>query len=260
MPAYVGRECRGILLEQHDIADQSGSGVSALEQVVAENAVFRQPPVDGLPEHVHVINPLADKRPLLEHVLVNVGYGVGVGVDAGLAGEEPCESGPARAGYADANARLKDAVSLGHAPELLVIVRAIQGVSHRSDKLPRRIARELRVAIQRDHIPHGFQIVGCADDRVEPALLPAERPVEVLELASFSFPSHPDVLAGVPAPIAVEQEKAALSLRLLAACFTSISASVTGGGFAFAAAARVFGIERFDSVARLLQERLVLGH
>ena len=58
------------------------------------------------------------------------------------------------AGHADADARLEDAVPLGHAAEPLVVVRAVQRVGERADELPGRVARELRVAVERDHVPH----------------------------------------------------------------------------------------------------------
>ena len=63
---------------------------------MAEDAVLREPPADRLLERVDVVDPLADERAFAEHVLVDVGDGAGVRVDARLAGEQPREPRPAR--------------------------------------------------------------------------------------------------------------------------------------------------------------------
>ena len=49
MPATgVGRVRRGVLFEQHYVADQAGSGMGTLEQVVAEDAVLREATAERL--------------------------------------------------------------------------------------------------------------------------------------------------------------------------------------------------------------------
>ena len=154
--------------------------------------------MDRLPEYVHVVDSLAHERAFFEDVLIDVGYGVCIGIDAGLAGEESGESGAAGTGDADADARLEDAVSLGHAAELFVKVRTVQGVGHGADEMRCGISRELSVAVQRDYISNVLQCFGGADDGVEAASFSAQSAVEVFEFSSLSFPAHPDVLAFVP--------------------------------------------------------------
>ena len=64
------------------------------------------------------------KMPFAEEVLVGVGDGGGVGIDAGVAGVEAGEERAGGAGHGDADARLQDAVALGHAARARVEVRA----------------------------------------------------------------------------------------------------------------------------------------
>ncbi len=190
-PADIGRVGRGIVLKQKYIAHQAGPGVASFKQIMAEDSVLREFTVNRLAEYVHIINSLADERALREDILINIGDGVGIGIDAGLAREKSCESRSAGAGNADADPRLEDAVSFGHAAELLVVKRAVQRVGEGAGELARRIARKLRVAVERDHVPHLFQAFGRADDRVEMATLAAQRLVEFFEFAALALPAHP---------------------------------------------------------------------
>ena len=76
---------------------------------------------------------------------------------------------------------------------------------HDAHQLLRRIAGELRVAVQDDDVLGIAQASRIADDRVEARRLSAERGVQLLELASLPLPSHPYALALVDAAAPVEQ-------------------------------------------------------
>ncbi|MNH01933.1 hypothetical protein D3C81_397960 [compost metagenome] len=78
---------RRIFLEQFDIAEQSAAGVTALDQVMTENAVFGKTSVQGLFKRVHAVDALANERALQKQVLINVRNRTGVGVDAGITAE-----------------------------------------------------------------------------------------------------------------------------------------------------------------------------
>ena len=75
---------RGGALEQLDVGDQSRAREQALEEVVAQERILRHPSCHGRFERVHVVDPLAGVRALPEKILVDVGYGGRVRVDAGL--------------------------------------------------------------------------------------------------------------------------------------------------------------------------------
>ena len=67
-------------------------------------------------------------------------------------------------GQAHGNAGLKDSVPLGDTQRSFVVPRAIQGVRHGSHELPRRVARELRIRVQGNHVLHVRQNGSPADD------------------------------------------------------------------------------------------------
>src|SRR5688572_8514106 len=58
----IGAVSRGMFLVELDIAQETRPGVAALEQIVAEDAVFRQPAGERLFERIDVVNALADER------------------------------------------------------------------------------------------------------------------------------------------------------------------------------------------------------
>ena len=59
---------------------------------MAEDAVLREAPGERALERVDVVDALADERAFAEQVLVDVGDGARVGIDARLAGEQPREA------------------------------------------------------------------------------------------------------------------------------------------------------------------------
>ena len=77
---------------------------------------------------------------------------------------------------------------------------------HDAHQLLRRIARELRVAVQDDDV---LGIAAGEPDRRRscrsPTAVPRERGVQLLELASLPLPSHPYALARVEAAAPVEE-------------------------------------------------------
>ena len=108
---------------------------------MTEYPVFRESSCERSLERIDVVDPLADERTLAEQVLVNIGDGARIRVDAGLASEQPRIALAVRARKAHCNARLQDAIALGHHLPLMVEVRTIQRVRHRAHKLTRRITR-----------------------------------------------------------------------------------------------------------------------
>src|SRR5688572_3287835 len=86
--AHVRAVARRILLVQLDIAQQPGARITAFQQVVAENAVLRKASLERALERIDVIDALADERAFAEEILVRVGNGARVRVDAGLRAEE----------------------------------------------------------------------------------------------------------------------------------------------------------------------------
>ena len=119
-----------IVLGQLDVGDEAGTCVRALEQVVAEDAIRRQPARQREAERVDVIDPLADERAFAEQVLVDVGDRARVRIDAGLAGEHPRVARAARARQPGRHARLQDAVAVDDAASGNVVARHVQRMRH----------------------------------------------------------------------------------------------------------------------------------
>ena len=77
---------------------------------------------------------------------------------------------------------------------------------HGADKLPRRVARQLGVGIQRDDVSH-LREDRCStdDERKTVRMTAAQERVQVVELASLAFMAHPDPRLRIPASRAVKQ-------------------------------------------------------
>src|SRR3990172_11412433 len=90
-PAHVGTEAHRIALVELDVSDKSRPRVAAFQEVVAEDQILGEAAAKRALEGVHVEDALAGERPLAEDVLVDVGDGARVGVDARLAAEEAAE-------------------------------------------------------------------------------------------------------------------------------------------------------------------------
>ena len=214
---YVGDVAGRILLVQVHIAQQTRPRMAPFQEIVAEDPVLGEPSLEGLLERIDVVDPLADEGAFAEHVLVHVGDGARVRVDSRFAPEQSRISRPVRAGKGVGHARLQDAVPLGDPLHPLVVARPVQRVRHGSDELPRRIARQLRIRIERDHELDVRQIRGLPDDDGKTVRRPAaKKQVQLRKLPPLAFVAHPDPLLRIPSARAVEkEERIALCVHVL---------------------------------------------
>ena len=90
----------------------------------------------------------------MEQVLVNIGDRVGIRIDARITPPESRIPRPVRAGQAHGHAGLQDAIPLNDQLLVLVEPRPVQGVRHGSHQLPGRVAGQLRIGVQGDHVLH----------------------------------------------------------------------------------------------------------
>ena len=82
---------RGKFLHQFDIRNQGRTGIDPFQQVMAEDGVFRDPLFKGALEEIDIIDALADEGAFLEQVLIDIGHGEGIGIEAVGTGEGPLE-------------------------------------------------------------------------------------------------------------------------------------------------------------------------
>ena len=167
-------------------------------------------PFEHALEHFDVVDALADERALAETVLVDVRDGSRVRVDPRLSAENAREERSIGPGEARHDARLQDPVSRRDAPLPGVVARTVQRMRHRADQLPSRIARQLGVGVERDHVLDAGERRDIADDRREAlrrALFAGEKRVQVAELPALALVTHPQPLPRIPQARAMEQEE-----------------------------------------------------
>ena len=86
------------LLDQFDVRDQARARESSFEKIVTQQRVVGNAARQRGLEHVDIVNPFAAVRAFIEQVLVNVGNGERVRVDAGGAREDALENRSVAAG------------------------------------------------------------------------------------------------------------------------------------------------------------------
>ena len=216
---HVGAVARGRVLEQLHLAEQTGACVAALEQVVAQDAVLGHAVAQRAFENIDIVDAFADKRAFAEQVLIDIGDRPRIGVDASLAAVQPGVAAAVGAGQTQGHAGLQDAVALDHDVALRAAAEArpVQRVRHGGDKMRGRVARQLRIGVQRDHITHGRQHERIADDAVEALAgtctgTTTQQRIQVGELAAFALLTHPDAFALVPTARAVEKKEVVIAL------------------------------------------------
>ena len=207
------RRCvtRGILVHEFDVRRQPGPSEDSFEQVVAQQGVFGNSARERRLERVDIVNALADIRPLAAQVLVHVGYGGRIRVDAAGAGNEALV---ARAVVTKRQRRrdswLQHRVTLDDSPAVLVKARRIQGVPHLADQPAHGVSRQPRIGIERDHIAHAGRNGGrlAADGQEARVDGAAQQAIQFVQLAALALPTHPDALRFVPQPSPMQEQEA----------------------------------------------------
>ena len=83
---------------------------------------------------------------------------------------------------------------------------SVQRMRHGADELARRIARQLRIRIQRNDVLHLRKDAGRADDeRKTVRTTAAQQRVQVAKLATLALVAHPDPRLRIPASGAMKQ-------------------------------------------------------
>ena len=157
LPRGERQVVRGIVIDEMDVGAQARSRVHALEQVVAEQRVGRNAPVERGAEGVDVVDALANVAAFVEEVLIDVGDRGGIRIEADVAGEDLRERRAVGALDAHLDPRLQHAIALGHAAKAGVETWTVERVRQRAHQTARRLHRELRVGVERDDVPHRLQ-------------------------------------------------------------------------------------------------------
>ncbi len=199
---------RRVLVEYRDVGGQPGAREAPFDQVVREEPVLGEASSRRALECGHVVDPLSGEAPLVIEILVHVGNGGGVRIDAGVPGVYDGETRSVCAREPHSHPGLKNRVAARDSPHLRIVPCAIERVCHGTRQLGSGVRREHGIRVERDHVArsaervailrdHGKRIVAHAFDEV----------VELRELPSLALPTHPYTLPRVPPPGTVEEEE-----------------------------------------------------
>ena len=84
----VGAVAGWVLFIELHIAQQPRPRVASFQQIVTEDTVLGKAAVERPLERVHVVNALADERAFTKEVLIHIGDGAGIRIDARLTPEQ----------------------------------------------------------------------------------------------------------------------------------------------------------------------------
>ena len=201
---------KGGVFDQCDVGDGGAARHRALDQVVAEHQAFGQALVQHGVHGLHVEQCLAGVGPFEEHVLVDLGAGRAVGVDAALAGKQPVEQGEvARCRQGRGDARLQDAVAAGHHACAWVDLGLVVGVCSDAHQLAQAAGGKLRVAVERDDVRRVRRDArGLAQVEERTGVTGGQRGDQLLQLAALALPAEPALFGAAEAPHAVQQDEA----------------------------------------------------
>ena len=94
LPASVGGVVRRVVVDDFDVGDEAGASVGALDQIVRQESVSREAAIQHFVQDADFIDAFAGEDAFAEEILVDVGDGTRVDIEAGFAG---VEGGEARA-------------------------------------------------------------------------------------------------------------------------------------------------------------------
>ena len=192
-PPRMRQHARRVVVDDLDVGDEADAREEPFEQVVRQHGVLGHAALEHAHEGVDVVEALAREDALVEQVLVDVGHGRRVRIDAGVPGIQAREARARGAGHRHAHARLQDAVALDHAALPGVDARPVERMLEDADQRAHRLARQAGVGVEREAVAHVGQHPHVADlDRVAGVAGAAQTAVELLDLAALALPAHPD--------------------------------------------------------------------
>ena len=218
----------GELLEEIHIGHQPGAREQALEEIVAEERVLRDLPLERRLEGIDVVDPFSRVGPLFEQVLIHIGDRSRVGVHAAAARDDPLVGRAARAGgQGRRDPGLHDRVTFDDASLPRVETRPVQRVRHRPDQAVGGALGKPGIGIQGDDVADALGHRGrpSADRNERGVGGAAKQPVQLVELPAFPLPADPLAFPLVPeTPTVQQKEPFPASGRTLVPCIETVDA------------------------------------
>ena len=193
---------------EHDVRGQRGAAVQPLEQIMADQCVFRHPAHQALAEGGDVIGALAGEDTRSEQVLINDRHRAAEDIDGSVAGIEPAETRRAPDPWRDLDPRLDEGIAGKNKLSGGVEFDPVQRMAQRPQRPVDRTWRNDGFGVQSHHISgvaQGVDIARLHRERIFGAV--GEEQVEFLQLAALALPPHPDPFARVPSAATVQHRE-----------------------------------------------------
>ncbi len=176
---------------------------------MAQHLAFGQTGMQHGVQGLHVEQALSAEAALAEQVLVDIGAGGAVRVDAALAGEQPVERCRLAGGRQRRDQmRLQDPEARHHAPAAAIEPGAVLRVRGHGDEVAQAPRWQLRVGIERDDVARGPRRTRQLAEVEERAVLAGGQcRHQLLELAALALPADPAPLRLAEAALAVQQQE-----------------------------------------------------
>ena len=160
-------------------------------------------------ERIDVVDALAGVGAFAEQVLIDVGNGGGIGIDAVHAGEDALEQ---RTFAADRqrrrDPRLQHGMTLDDAAGSGVEARPVERMRHLADQAAHRVARQPRVGVERDDVADAGGHAGAAvDGQKVVSVAPRSSRLSSCSLPRLRSQPIQRCFALVPDPPAVKQKE-----------------------------------------------------
>ena len=215
---------RGGVLDHGDVGGHRTARQRALQQIVAEHLAIGQALAQHRMHRLHLQQALAAEAAFAEQVLVDLGAGRAVGVDAALAGKQPVVGRLlGMRGQRRGHARLQDAVAVRHPAPAGIEQRPVLRVGGDGHQLTQPAGWQLAVAVERDQVGRGAgqprQLAqghearrrgagGCGRRRGL-----GQRGHQQLKLAALALPADPGLFALAVLARPVQQDEARRGAR-----------------------------------------------
>ena len=215
---------RGGVLNDGDIGGHRAARQRALQQIVAEYLAIGQALAQHGMHGLHLQQALAAEAAFTEQILVDLGAGSAVGIDAALAGKQPVVRGLfGKRGQRCGHARLQDAVAMHHPAPAGIELRPVLRVGGDGHQLAQTAWRQLGVAVEREHVGCGAgqpgQLLQVDEARWRGAGQTGgrrgvgQRGHQHLEFAALALPAYPGLFGLAVATLAMQQDEAGCFAR-----------------------------------------------
>ena len=224
--------------DDFDIGDESRARECPFEQIVTEQRALRHAIRQRRLERIDVVDAFAGVRAFAEQILIDVGDGRAVRIDARHAGEDALEQRAfATDGQRRRHSRLQYGVAFDDAARGRVEARMIERMRELADQASHGFSRQACICIERDDVanirrngqraPVSMNVVSrCATQQL----------IQLMQFAALALPAHPLLLPFAPDTAAMQHIET-LALR----------------------GSAVHAIETGDAVDRDLQQRGIVG-